>query len=230
MSKPPTIPEIATGEAKDLFDHYRTGQIGQSEEIELFQLIQDIAQRYEKTFKLREVLRDNFDYSAFEIKRLDNEYHKWLKQQIKEDAPELKPEGPASPAIQQKAKEIGTGATKALLGELQELGNVLVLEHAKMASDRGESLKDYVLKSVEIRETYGDQMEALQQENEQLRALCGLFVEAIKPQFKQLAAARMYLDWVTSLMQLQVMGYVPEQKWVDDVTARIEQALQVRIV
>jgi hypothetical protein len=229
MSVPTTIPELASGEATDLFDHYKTGQIGPSEELELFELIHSVAEKYEKKFKLAEVLKSSFDYTAFEVKRLDSEYHKWLKRQIKEDSPSLEPQGPASPAIMQKAKEVGTGASKAMFGEIQEIGNLLVLEFTPKAAARGEPLKEYVLKSIEIRETYGDHMEELQQENEQLKVLCSMFSEVVKPQFKQLAASRIYLDWTTGLMQLQAMGYAPNQKWVDEVTEKIEAAMGVKI-
>jgi hypothetical protein len=230
MAVEPTIPELQIGEAKDLFDNYRKGAMGPSEEVELFELIHTIYEKYPKKFKLKDVLKSSFDYTDFEIKHLDNEYHRWLKRQEKADSPTLEPLGPASPAIVTKSKEIGTGATKALLGELQELGNVLVLQYAQKAALRGESLKDYVINCVEMREAYGDQMEAMQQENDQLKILCQMFAQAVKPQFKQLAAARMYLDWTTGLMQLQALGINLDQKWVDEVTNKIENAMQIRIL
>jgi hypothetical protein len=230
MSLPPAISELQSAEAKDLLDNYRKGTIGPTDEIELFELIHMITEKYQKKFKLRDALKSSFDYTDFEIKRFDSEYHKWLKRQEKLDSPTMEPQGPSAPTIATKAKQIGEGATKALLGELQELGNSLVLQYAKQAADRGESLKDYVLKSIEVRETYGDQMEALDQENAQLKVLCEMFAQAVKPQFKQLAATRMYLDWTTGLMQLQAMGFVPDQKWVDEVTQKIEDAMSIRIL
>jgi hypothetical protein len=230
MSLPPALSELQTEEAKDLLETYRKGTIGPTGEIELFQLIFSLTEKYQKKFKLRDVLKASFDYTDFEVKRLDSEYHKWLKRQEKQDSPTMEPQGPGAPTIMAKSREIGTGATKALLGELQELGNVLVLQYAKNAADRGESLKDYVLKAIDIREAYGDAMEAMEQENDQLKVLCEMFAQAVKPQFKQLAATRMYLDWTTGLMQLQAMGITPDQKWVDEVTQRIEDAMDIRIL
>jgi len=68
------IQELQTGEAKDLFDHYKTGVIGPTEEVELFQLIASIKEKYQKTFKLKDVLAKSFDFTAFEIKRFDSEF------------------------------------------------------------------------------------------------------------------------------------------------------------
>lgn len=229
MSLPAAYEELQTEENKDLLDKYRKGLAGPSDQIEIFDLIHTLSEKYGKKFKLSTVLKDSFDYTTFEIKRLDSEYHKWLKRQEKEDSPDMAPQGPGAPAIVGKAKEIGTGASKAMFEEVQAIGNMLVLEFIPKAAARGESLKDYVFKAIEIRETYGDQMEEMQQENEQLKALCSMFSEAVKPQFKQLAATRMYLDFTTGLMQLQAMGLNPDQKWIDEVTEKIEQALGVRI-
>ena len=223
------IQELQTGEAKDLFDHYKTGVIGPTEEVELFQLIASIKEKYQKTFKLKDVLAKSFDFTAFEIKRFDSEFTRWLKRQVKDDAPEMKPEGPAPPAIIQKAREVGTGATKALLGELQELGNVLVLQYAQKAALRGEGLKDYVIKCVEMREQYGDQMEAMTQENENLKALTGILVQAIKPEFKQMAATRIYVDFITQIMQLSALGYELEEGYISTVMEKIELAMGTKI-
>jgi G:T/U-mismatch repair DNA glycosylase len=229
MSVPTAIEELNLEQNKDLLKMFRTGTIGPTEEVQLFDLIYTLYEKYQKKLKLREVLKGSFDYTDFEFKRLDSEYRKYIRREEKTDSSALEPKGPEAPAIVAKSREIGTGATKALLGELQELGNILVLQYAAKASLRGESLKDYVVKSVEIREAYGDQMEAMQQENDQLKALCQMFAQAVKPQFKQLAATRMYLDWVTGLLQLQVLGIDLDKKWVDGVTARIEAAMGIQV-
>jgi len=222
------IQELQTGEAKDLFDHYKTGVIGPTEEVELFQLIASIKEKYQKTFKLKDVLAKSFDFTAFEIKRFDSEFTRWLKRQVKDDAPEMKPEGPAPPAIIQKAREVGTGATKALLGELQELGNVLVLQYAQKAALRGEGLKDYVIKCVEMREQYGDKIEALLQENASLKALTNILVQAVKPQFKRMAATRMYLDFVTQIIQIGALGYEINEGFIAEVTQKLDLAMGIK--
>ena len=229
MALAPTIPELQTEESKDLFNHYKTGVIGPTEEVELFELIRSLKERYQKTFKLRDVLKKSFDYTDFEFKRLDSEYNKWFKRQEKEDAPGNEPQGPAGPAISAKSREIGTGATKALLGELQELGNVLVLQYAQKAALRGDGLKDYVIKCVDMREQYGDQMEAMTQENENLKALTGILVQAIKPEFKQMAATRIYVDFITQIMQLSALGYELEEGYISTVMEKIELAMGTKI-
>jgi hypothetical protein len=229
MSLPAAFEELQLGENVDLIQNYRKGVLSQSQEVELFELLYQLKEKYKGAFKLADVLKNNFDYVQLEVKRLDGEYHKWLKKQEKADSPALTPPGPGEPAIVQKAKEIGTGATKALFSEIQEIGNLLVLTYAQKAAIRGESLKEYILKCIDLRETYGDQIEALAQENAQLKALSGMLVEAVKPSFKQLAAARMYLDWTTTLLQLNVLGITVDERWVDDVTAKVEAALGVVI-
>jgi hypothetical protein len=229
MSIQPTIPELQTEETKDLLDHYRKGAAGPSEEIELFQLINDLKQRYQKTFKLRDVLKKSFDYTDYEIKHLDSEFNRWLKRQVKEDGPATEPQGPAPPAITAKAKEIGTGATKALLGELQELGNILVLQYGQKAALRGLGVKDYVLKCVDFYEQYGDQTEALIQENESLKALTNILVQAVKPQFKLMAATRMYLDFVTQIIQIGALGYEVDESFISEVTRKLELAMGIKL-
>ena len=229
MALSPTVPELQTEESKDLFNHYKTGVIGPTEEVELFELIANLKERYQKTFKLRDVLKKSFDYTDFEVKRLDSEYNKWFKRQVKEDSPPTEPQGPAAPAIVQKAREVGIGATKALLGELQELGNVLVLQYAQKAALRGEGLKDYVIKCVDMREQYGDQMEAMLQENENLKALCGILVQAVKPEFKQMAATRIYVDFILQTIQFSALGYELEEGFVNSVMQKIELAMGTRI-
>jgi hypothetical protein len=229
MALSPSLPELQTEEAKDLFNHYKTGVIGPTEEVELFELIANLKERYQKTFKLRDVLKTSFDYTAFEIKRLDSEYNKWFKRQIRNDEAPAEPQGPAAPAISAKSKEIGTGATKALLGELQELGNVLVLQYAQKAALRGEGLKDYVIKCVEMREQYGDKMEAMTQENENLKALTSILVQAVKPEFKQIVATRIYTDFILQLIQLSALGYELEENFVNTVMGNIELAMGTKI-
>ena len=229
MAVEPTIPELQTAETKDLFKHYKTGAIGPTEEVELFELIASLKNKYQKTFKLRDVLKKCFDYTDFEIKRLDSEFNKWFKRQEKADGEINKPEGPAAPTIMAKSREIGTGATKALLSELQELGNVLVLQYAQKAALRGEGLKDYVIKCVEMREEYGDKMEEMLQENENLKALTGILVQAIKPEFKQMAATRIYVDFITQIMQLSALGYELEEGYISTVMEKIELAMGTKI-
>jgi len=231
MSIPTTIPELQTGEASDLLDHYRKGSIGPTEEVELFELISSVKDKYQKTFKLREVLKKSFDFDEFNIKRFDSEFNKWLKRQVKEDAPAItEPQGPAAPAIGARARDIGTGATKALLGELQELGNVLVLQYGQKAALRGLGLKDYVMKCVEFYEQYGDQTEAIIQENESLKAFSGILVQAVKPEFKQMAATRMYVDFVTQLIQFTALGYELDENFVNGIMQKIEFAMGTKIL
>jgi hypothetical protein len=229
MSVEPTIPELQPGEAKDLFTHYKTGAIGPTEEIELFELINELKKKYPKVFKLRDVLKKSFDFTDFEVKRLDSEFNKWLKRQEKQDTPALEAKGSEAPAIVLKAKEVGVGATKALLGELQELGNVFVLQYAQKAALRGEGLKDYVIRCVEMREQYGDQLEAMTQENESLKALANILVQAAKPQFKLMAATRMYLDFITQLIQISALGYEVDENFVAEVTQKLELAMGIKL-
>jgi hypothetical protein len=223
------IPELQTGEAKDLLDHYRTGVIGPTEEVELFELLANVKEKYQKTFKLKDVLAKSFDYTAFEVKRLDSEFTKWLKRQEKQDSPALEPQGPAAPAIQAKAKEVGTGATKALLGELQELGNVLVLQYAQKAALRGKGLKDYVIECVEFYEQNGDRISEIMQTNDNLKALTSILVQAVKPQFKLMAASRMYLDFITQLIQLSALGYEVDENFTSGVMQKIELAMGIKL-
>jgi hypothetical protein len=229
MSLESTIPELQTGEAKDLIGLYKNGQIGAIEEVELFELIHSLQEKYQKTFKLRDVLKKSFDYPDYQIKHLESEYHKWLKRQENTNSPVLTPQGPAAPPLIEKARGVGKGATQALLGETQEIGNLLVLQYAPNASLRGETLKNYVIKCIEYREQYGDKMEDITQENAVLKVLCQMFVQVVKPQFRQMAASRMYLDWTTELMQLKVMGIDLDDEWVNHITQKIEQAMDIKI-
>jgi len=223
------IAELQQAENRELFEHFRTGIAGPSEEVELFQLVCDLSERYQKVFKIRDVLKE-FQFTAFEAKRFDSEWHRWIKRQVKEEPEGTPPPGPAAPLIATKSKEIGTGATKAMFAEIQEIGNLLVLQYAAKAAVRGENLKDYIIKCIELRETIGDQVEAIQQENQLLKSLCSMFAQALKPNFKQLAATRMYLDWTTGLMQLQALGIELSQTYIDEVTSKIEQAMGIQIL
>ena len=229
MAVEPSIPELQSEESKDLINNYKKGVIGPTEEIELFQLIANLKERYQKTFKLKDVLKRSFDYTDFDFKHLDSEFNRWVRRQEKNDEAPAEPQGPAAPAISAKSKEIGTGATKALLGELQELGNVLVLQYAQKAALRGDGLKDYVIKCVDMREQYGDQMEAMLQENENLKALCGILVQAVKPEFKQMAATRIYVDFILQTIQFSALGYELEEGFVNSVMQKIELAMGTRI-
>ena len=232
------IEEMTLPESKALLEKYRDGTIGPSEEIELFELIRNLSEKYGKKFKFREILAP-LQYVAFDIKRLDSEYSKWLRRQEKQEKQEKDQEPSQEPkaaaatsdkTLNKKIQEIQEGATKGLLTELQELGGLLVTQYAKNASDRGEGLKDYVIKAVEFREQYGEQTEALQQENDMYKALCFVYAQALKPQFKQLAASRIFLEWITGLMQLEALGIDVDKTYVDAVTAKMEEALGIRIL
>jgi hypothetical protein len=229
MSVAPTIPELQTEESKDLFNHYKTGVIGPTEEVELFELIANLKERYQKTFKLRDILTKSFDYTAFEVKRLDSEYNKWLKRQIKDDIVPAEAQAPGTPVLNAKAKEVTTGATKALLDQVQELGKILVLEYGQKAALRGLGVKDYTLKCVEFYEQYGDQTEAILQENEELKALTSILVQAVKPQFKQMAATRIYVDFILQTIQLSALGYELDESFVSTVMGNIEVAMGTKI-
>jgi hypothetical protein len=229
MSLEPAIPELKTEENKDLFNHYKTGAIGPTEEIELFELINDLKKRYPKIFKLRDVLKKSFDFTDFEVKRLDSEFNRWLKRQEKEDSSALETKGPEAPSIVAKAKEVGIGATKALLGELQELGNILTLQYGQKAALRGLGVKDYVLTCVDFYEQNGDRISAILQENASLKALTNILVQAVKPQFKLMAATRMYLDFITQLMQLTALGYEVDGNFINGVTQKLEVAMGIKL-
>jgi hypothetical protein len=219
-------------EKAELFENYRKGTIGPDETTEFFQYLSSLRDKLGKAFKLRSLVTTNFDYTEFDYKRLDTEWYRWRKRQAKgEDTEAEAPKaGITAGTTHEKAKEVSKGATRTLFSEIQEVGNLLVTQFSKNAADRGETLKDYVVKSVELREQYGDQIEALRQENDVLKTLCSMFAQALKPQFKQLAAARMYLDWTTGLMQLQALGIDLNQQYIDDITNRIEQAMEIRIM
>jgi hypothetical protein len=229
MSIEPTLPELQTGEVRDLIEHYKKGSIGPSEEVELFELINELKKKYPKVFKLRDVLKKSFDYTDFEIKRLDSEFNKWLKKQVKQDSSQLEPRGPEPPAIVTSAKQVGIGGTKALLGELQELGNVLVLQYAQKAALRGKGLKDYVIECVEFYEQNGDRISEIMQTNDNLKALTSILVQAVKPQFKLMAASRMYLDFITQLIQLSALGYEVDENFTSGVMQKIELAMGIKL-
>lgn len=213
---------------KELFEQYRVGSIGPSEEIDLFQFIFTLHDKYGKKFKLRELLKP-LGYTDFDFKKLDSEYVKWKRRQEKGEGIGIATQGPSAYNIAAKSKEISTGATKALMSELQELGNLLVTQFAKNASDRGESLKEYVIKCITLREEYGDSIEELQQKYDMQKIVLSMFVDVVKPEFKQLAAARMYLDWITGLIQLKALGIEVDQNVIQQVTLRLEEAMQVRV-
>jgi len=216
-------------ENKELFEHYRNGSIGTDEIVRLFEFLNSLRNKQGKKFKLRPIVQD-FGFNEFDFKKLDSEWYKWRKRQQKSDGVGVESQGVPPYTITEKGSEISKGASKALFEQVQEIGNLLVTQFAKNAADRGESLKDYVIKCIELREQYGDQIESLRQENDMLKTLCTMFAQAIKPQFKQLAAVRMYLDWTTGLMQLQALGIDVNQPYIDDVTNRIEEAMGVRIL
>jgi hypothetical protein len=230
MSKQASVTAEQLGpEEKDLFEKYRNGSISPDEEIELFEMLSSLKETHGKNFKLRN-LTQALSYTQFDIKRLDSEWLKWRRRQERETG--MPPEGPQqlrTSTLAGKGQEISVGAAKTMFKEIQEIGNFLVSQCTVNAANRGESLKEYVQKSIELREQYGDQIEALSQENDSLKALCKIFVEAVKPQFRQIAAARMYLDWITGLIQLQAVGVPVNGDFVDNITNRLEQALQVKL-
>lgn len=216
-------------ENAELFAHYRNGSIGPDEEVQLFEFLESLKHKHGKKFQLRPIT-EQFGFNAFDYKKLSTEWFRWRKRQQKADGIGIETKGVSQYAIAEKASQVSAGATKALFDQVQEIGNLLVTQFTKNAADRGESLKDYVIKCIELREQYGDQIEALRQENDVLKTLCSMFAQAIKPQFKQLAAVRMYLDWTTGLLQLQAFGIDLNQKYIDDITNRIEEAMQIRIM
>jgi len=227
------IPEDEISPEKaELFENYRKGTIGPDETTEFFQYLSSLRDKLGKTFKLRALVTTDFGYTEFDYKRLDTEWYRWRKRQLKGEGTEVEAPkaGITAGTAHEKAREVSKGATRTLFSEIQEIGNLLVTQFSKNAADRGETLKDYVIKSIELREQYGDQIEALRQENDVLKTLATMFAEAVKPQFKQLAATRMYLDWTTGLIQLQAMGIDVNQQYIDEITNRIEQAMNIRIM
>jgi hypothetical protein len=216
-------------ENAELFEHYRNGSIGPDEEVQLFEFLNSLKHKHGKTFKLRPIT-EQFSYNDFDYKKLASEWFRWRKRQARADGTGIEPRGVSPYTIGEKASEVSKGATKALFDQVQEIGTLLVTQFTKNAADRGEGLKEYVMKCIELREQYGDQIESLRQENDVLKTLCSMFAQAIKPHFKQLAAARMYLDWTTGLMQLQAMGIDLNQQYIDDITNRIEEAMKIRIM
>jgi len=231
MSKQESITADKLGqEERDLFEKYRNGSISPDEEIELFEILSEFKETYGKNFKLRN-LTQALNYTQFDIKKLDSEWLKWRRRTEKETG--TPPEGPhhlRTATFQEKGTQISMGASKAMFNEIQEIGTLLVTQFTTNAANRGESLKDYVLKCIELREQYGDQIEALQQENDSLKALCKIFAEAAKPQFRQMAAVRMYLEWTAGLIQLEAEGVPIDGQYVDAITNRIEQAMQIKLM
>ena len=218
-----------SAENAELFEHYRKGSIDPDETVRLFTFLEGLRNKLGKAFKLRDIT-EQFNFNEFDHKKLASEWFKWRKREMKGEGIGVGTKGVPPYQITERATEISKGATKALFDQIQEIGNLLVTQFAKNAADRNESLKDYVLKCIELREKYGDQIEGLRQENDVLKTLSSMFSEALKPQFKQLAAARMYLDWTTGLIQLQAMGIEVNQQYIDEVTNKIEEAMKIQIL
>jgi hypothetical protein len=216
-------------ENAELFEHYRNGTIGPDEELQLFELLNNLKREHGKTFKLRSIT-EKLNYNGFDHKKLESEWFKWRKRQQKAEGIGNELKGVSPHTISEKGSEISKGASKAMFDEVQEIGVLLVTQFSQNAANRSESLKDYVLKCIELREQYGDQIESLRQENDVLKTLSAMFAEAVKPQFKQLAAVRIYLNWTTGLLQLQALGIDVDQRYIDDVTNRIEQAMGIRLM
>jgi len=210
---------------KDLFEKYRTGTIEVPEKDELFGFLDSV--RDVPGFNLRTLVVGGLRYGEIDYKRLNGE---WYRRRRRAERLAREKPTPTSEITQKKEDDITKGATDKLFEEVKEIGSLLVNQYAKNASDRGESLKIYVIKSIEMREEYGDQIELLKQENDMLKALSSLFVEAVKPQFKQMAAQRMYLDWITGLLQLQALGIELDSAYVDQVTARLEQVMGITLL
>jgi len=222
------IKDIPEREAHFL-QRYRAGDISTEEKIELFEFLNSLRDIPGFTLK---ALCTEAAFNEFDYKRLNTEWYRFRKQQEKratESATEGPPSVSAQKTVAEKTAQISKGATDALLGEVKEIGAQLVASYAKNAAERGEKLSDYVFKSIEFREKYGDQIEALIQQNDVLKALCSMFVEIVKPHFRQLAATRIYLDWVTGLLQLEAMGIEVDPIYIENVTTRLEQALNIQL-
>lgn len=210
---------------KDLFEKYRTGTIEVAEKDELFSFLDSVQEI--PGFNLRVLSVGGLQYGEIDYKRLNGEWYRRKKRA--ERLAKGKPT-PTREITRKKEDEITKGATDKLFEEIKDIGSLLVNEYAGKAADRNESLKVYVTKSIEMREEYGDQIELLKQENDMLKALCSLFAEAVKPQFRQMAAQRMYLDWITGLLQLQALGVELDPSYVDQVTSRLEEVMGINLI
>lgn len=221
--------EEISPEDGELFEHYRRGSIDPDETVRLFTFLESLRNKVGKAFRLREIT-DQFNFNEFDHKKLASEWFKYRKRQMKGEGIGVETKGVPPYQITEKASQISAGASKAMFAEVQEIGNLLVTQFTKNAAERAESLKDYVMKAIELREQYGDRIEALRQENDVLKTLCTMFAQALKPQFKQLAAARMYLDWTTGLIQLQALGIPVDQQYIDEITNKMEEAMKIQIM
>jgi len=210
---------------RDLFEKYRTGTIEVVEKDELFGFLDSV--RDIPGFNLRTLAIGGLQYGEIDYKRLNGE---WYRRRRRAERLAKEKPTPTTEITKKKEDDITKGATDKLFEEIKDIGSLLVNEYAGRASERNESLKVYVIKSIQMREEYGDQIELLKQENDMLKALCSLFVEAVKPQFRQMAAQRMYLDWITGLLQLRALGIELDPAYVDQVTARLEQVMGITLL
>ena len=212
-------------EQVSLLQRYRKGDVSSEEKQELYEFLNSL--RDIPGFTLKSLLTE-FAYNDFDYKRLNTEWYRYRRKQEKEETI-AHVEEPGT-RTKDKATMITKGATDRLFEQVKEIGTLLVAQYTKNAADRGEKLKDYVMKAIQLREEHGDQIENLIQQNDMLKALCSIFVEAAKPQFKQMAATRMYLDWITGLLQLQAMGQEVPPEFVDGVTERLEKVLGIKLI
>ena len=85
-----------------------------------------------------------------------------------------------------------------------------------------------MIECVDWREQYGDQTEAIMQENAELKAFCSILVKVINPQYKMLAATRLYQNWQLNLLQAEAAGIPINKQWAEETTQKIEKVLGIQ--
>lgn len=208
-----------------LFQTFRSGDITEEAKEELFAFVGEI--RDIPGFTLKEFVMKEFGYNEHDARRLNSDSFRWRRKKEALGKGEGEGEGRVPRKLVEKTRGIEKGATEKLLSEVKELGELLVTHFSKNAANKGETLKDYVLKSIEFREEHGDQLELLLQQNDMFKALCSILADAAKPQFKQIAITRIYLDWLTTLLQMETMGYNINTNAVASITQKLEEGLGI---
>jgi len=110
--------------------------------------------------------------------------------------------------------------------ELKKIGQDIILNYSKKATDRGMSISEYVTAALEFYDHYADKIDEFNEQMEDLKALVYLFKEAAETNFARLTALRIYTDFTAKILKLRSLGVpVPEEimNEMKDLTNRVLQ-------
>ena len=174
---------------------FKQGTITDEEKDDLFELLDE--RKEEPDFKIKTFCKAQ----GFS----DADYERLLRA-AKKAGRATEPKGVIGKMLERAERRDMKDFAERLWADIKSIGEDFVMKSRQRATEKGMSVKDYLIKAEEFYWTQGDRVDELENENRQLAGLAEVLVEIAKPAFVEVAKQKSEAELIATLVQLKASG------------------------